>query len=179
MSTTVEFRNVKELQKSIKENLKQVASSTKDEVIVMQALLNDVEYKVDIYGPDGKEGEYMPAVDIRDMFSDVISSTTKITKDEAEVLMGKYTFKKSDAVSMVNFSKEYVNTYIDTGRKLPLGGRATSDVAISRKHIEAGVRTYPSKVAEENGKGVYQKGEIFVKSHDSIKVHAGCPEWVK
>ena len=171
---------VEELQKSIKENLKQVASSNRDEVAIMQAMLNDTEYTVDVYGVDGKEAEYQPGVEIRGLFSDVIASTTKITRDEATELMEGYEFKKSEASVVVDFSKEFVNSYLDTGRKLPLGGRALSDVSISRKNIEAGKRTYPSKVAvDEGGKAVYQKGETYVPAHESVKVHAGCPEWVK
>ena len=41
--------NVNELLKDIKDNLKQRNSSQKDEIAVMQAMLNDNGYKVDVY----------------------------------------------------------------------------------------------------------------------------------
>ena len=50
-----------QLLKEIKEGLSQVSSSQKDEVRVMQAMLNDREYVVGIYGKEGKKEDYCPS----------------------------------------------------------------------------------------------------------------------
>jgi hypothetical protein len=137
---------VNELVKEIKSNLSQTSSSQKDEVRVMRAMLNDTEYKVGIYSKDGKEGEYCPADDARKMISSVISSATKIPAAEAEKLAHNHEFSKNEATSMIGISKEFVNTFLETGRKLPLGGREKSNVALSIKEVESSTRTYPKKV---------------------------------
>ena len=174
------MEKINELLKEIKTNLSQTSSSQKDEVRVMKAMLNDKDYKVDIYGKDGKEGTYCPAEDAREMIASVISAAAKIPQAEAAKLADDYEFKKSEATSMINLSKEFVNTYLQTGRKPPLGGRAKSDVALSLKEVEEGVRTYPKKVGvDANGKPIYQKAEAKISAHESIRVSASCPTWIE
>ena len=59
----------------IKDNLSQVSSSNKDEVRVMQAMLNDKEYEVGIYTNAGLKETYNPAKDFRGMLSSIVSNT--------------------------------------------------------------------------------------------------------
>ena len=168
------------LVKEIKDNLSQVSSSNKDEVRVMQAMLNDTEYEVGVYTNAGLKETYNPAKDFRSMLSGIISSTTKISKDESASLVSSYEVSKSDATSMVNVSKEFVNTYIGTGRKLPFGGREKSNIAISGKEVKETIKTYPKKVGvNEDGTGRYESGERRVPSHITAKVYGSCPDWVK
>ena len=170
-----------ELLKEIKTELKQKSSSQKDEVRVMQSMLNDKEYVVGVYGKDGKEGEYAPAEDYRKMISSVISSTTKISKEESALLADKYEVTKADASTMVDISKEFVNTYLLTGRKLPLGGREKSDCKLIIKENKDTQKKYPKKVGvdPETGKNVCQSAPVDIKAHNSIKVYGSCPSWVK
>ena len=170
-----------ELLKDIKENLSQKSSSQKDEVRVMQSMLNDKEYTVGIYGKEGKEGDYTPAEEYRKMISNVISSTTKITKEEAAQLADKYEATKSDANVMVGISKEFINTYLLTGRKLPLGGREKSDCKLIIKENKDAQKKYPRKVSTdpETGKNVCESTPVQIKAHNSIKVFGSCPSWIK
>jgi hypothetical protein len=81
---------------------------------------------------------------------------------------------------MVNVSKEFVNTYIATGRKLPFGGREKSNIALSGKEVAETIKTYPKKVGvNEDGTGRYESGERRVPSHFTVKAHGSCPDWVK
>ena len=176
---------VKELLKDINENLSQnngaprKSASHKDEVRVMQAMLNDTSYEVDIYGKDGVEGTYNPAKDFRNMCSNIISKSAKISLTEASNLVDKYEVTKSDASSMVNISKEFVNTYIHSGRKLPLGSRERSDVAIGLKNVDESTRLYPTKVGvNDGGTDRYSKTPTVVPAHESIRVYAPCPIWI-
>lgn len=174
------MEKVMELVSEIRQNITQVSPSQKDEVRVMRAMLNDREYKVDLYSKDGVVGQYCPAEDVRGMLTNVISSAAKIPQQEAEKLASVYEFKKSDAVTMIDLSKEFINTYVQTGRKLPLGARETSNVSLSRKHVDAGKRPFPKKIGvNADGTGRYDRGEAQVNAYDSVKVHAPCPEWVK
>lgn len=172
--------NVKDLVLEIKENLSQVNSSQKDEVRVMKAMLNDPSYKVGIYGKGGKEGEYCPREDAVSIVTSVLHNAVSMSNAEAEVIADKYEFTKNEASAMVNMSKEFINTYLQTGRKLPLGGREKSDISISGKEVKPSTTTYPVKVGfDENGEAIWGKGTKEIKAHMSAKIHAGCPSWVK
>lgn len=171
---------VLDLIKEIKDNLSQVSSSNKDEVRVMQAMLNDKEYEVGVYTNAGLKETYNPAKDYRAMLSGIVANTTKISKDEAAALVDSYEVSKSDASTMVNVSKEFINTYIATGRKLPFGGREKSNIALSGKEVAETIKTYPKKVGvNEDGTGRYESGERRVPSHFTVKAHGSCPDWVK
>lgn len=185
MNTTVDNKkaqaqNVGELVKEIRENLSQVSSSAKDEVRVMRAMLNDRDFKVDVWSRDGVVGQYSPAEDARAMIANVVSATTKVPMAEATSMADNYEFKKNDAETMVNISKEFINTYLQTDRKLPLGARETSNIAISHKHVPATVKSYPVKTGiNDDGSNRFGKGTANVAPHDSIKVFSPCPPWVK
>lgn len=117
------MQSLNEVLSDIKQNHKQVSASQKDEVRVMQTMLNDTSYEVGVYAKEGKVGTYNPAQDFRTMEASIVSSVAKISKGEAESVVSEYEVTKSDASTMVNVSKEFVNTYLSCGRKLPLGGR--------------------------------------------------------
>ena len=166
---------VEELVNGIKENLKQTSSSQKDEVAVMQAMLNSPDYEVGVYGKDGQIGTYNPCKDYRGMLTNVLSTAGGITKTEATTKVESYQASKSDAETMVNISKEYMNTYLDTGRKIKLGGRESSDFGMSIKRVEASTRSFPI----ENDDGTTSFGKKEVPAHNSIRVYGSCPSWVK
>lgn len=171
---------VNELINEIRTNLSQTSSSAKDEERVMRAMLNDREYKVDVYSKEGKIGEFCPAEEARNMIASVIASTVKISNEEAKKLADAHEFKKSESQAMINISKEFINTYLQTGRKLPLGGRKYSDVKLSEKHVEATTKAYQRKIGvNADGSPRYEKAFADVKAHNTIRVHSSCPEWIK
>ena len=171
---------VKSMLDEISNSLSQKSSSRKDEVRVMQAMLSDPTYEVTIYGKDGPEGTYNPTKDFRAMCSSIMASTAKISTAEADQLMEGYQVKKGEASYMVNISKEFVNTYLQTGRKLGLGAREKSDVSLSLKKVDASTRLYPTKVGvNDDGSDRYSKAPTSIPAHESIRVHAPCPTWVK
>lgn len=164
----------------IKKGLSQRSASRKDEIRVMQAMLSDPTYEVEIYYKDGLTETYSPCLDFRSMCSSVIANTAKVSTSEAEAMMTDYSVKKTEASAMVNISKEFINTYLQTGRKLPMGGRETSDVSLSLKEVPAKVRPCPHKIGvNEDGSNMYARNPAMVEAHESIRVHAPCPVWVK
>ena len=137
-------------------------------------------YEVNIYGKDGIEGTYNPTNDFRAMCASIISNAAKVPTAEAVQLMSDYNVRKSEAASMVNISKEFVNTFLQTGRKLPLGAREKSDVSLSIKKVDATTRMYPQKVGvNDDGSDRYSKTTTTIPAHESVRVHAPCPSWVK
>lgn len=165
----------------IKQNLSQSSSSSKDEEKVMQAMLNDKNYTVGVYNSSGKVDDYCPSADARKMSASIIQSTAKISAAEAEKLADDHVFTKNEAKSMVNISKEFVNTYTQTGRKLPLGGRETSNIKLILKHEEEKEKRYPKKVGiNEDGSTRYdQNATTIIPAHDTIRVQGSCPSWLK
>jgi hypothetical protein len=171
---------VNTLLKEIKKSQTQVARSAKDEVRVMRAMLNDTSYEVSTYDNNGPTGSYCPAKDFKAMCASVIAGAAHISNAEATAMMENYNVSNKDASAMVNVSKEYINTYMQTGRKLFLGGRETSAISLSGKHVPESTRLYPEKVGVNNdGTPRYKKTPSSVPAHESIRVHAPCPPWVK
>ena len=147
----------------------------------MNAMLNDPEFKVDIWGRNGIEGQYCPYDEARSMVANIIKDTTKITSQEASDLASKYKFGKQESRVMIDISKEFINTYIETGRKLPLGGRADSNISIAKKVKEARNNTFPKKVGVNNdGTDRYETvDQGIIPAHGSLKVYSPAPSWLK
>lgn len=159
--------------KDVKSNVTQCSSSKKDEITVMQAMMNDTNFSVDVYSKGGKVDEYYPSRELRKVVTNVVASTTHIPVKEATELVNAYEFTRVDAAAMVNMSKEFVNTYLQTGRKLPLGGRKNSDIELMWKSIED--RTTEIPIKSETG----ERLNTFIPAHGGIKAINPCPEWLK
>lgn len=159
--------------KDVKSNVTQCSSSKKDEITVMQAMMNDTNFSVDVYSKGGKVDEYYPSRELRKVVTNVVASTTHIPVKEATELVNAYEFTRVDAAAMVNMSKEFVNTYLQTGRKLSLGGRKNSDIELMWKNIED--RTTEIPIKSETG----ERLNTFIPAHGGIKAINPCPEWLK
>ena len=172
---------VMELVKEINETRTQRSASSKDELRVMQAMLNDPEFVVDVYGKGGVIGQYCPCEDAHAMAANIIKGAAKVSSKEAEHLAENYEFTKQDANTFINISKEFINTYVETGRKLPLGGRETSNIALSKKIKKERSNNFPKKVGvNDDGSDRYEScGEGTIPTHDSLRVHSSCPPWLK
>lgn len=158
--------SIRELVEEINSTRTQTSASTKDEVRVMRAMLNDPTFKVDVWGRNGIEGQYCPFDDARTMIANIIKDTTKMTTMEATELANNYEFGKQEASIMVGLSKEFINTYIETGRKLPLGGRETSNISIAKK------------VKESKSNNSDSDNNETTKCHGSLRVFSPAPSWI-
>lgn len=169
-----------ELVNEINQTRSQTSASAKDEVRVMKAMLNDPTYTVDIYSKDGVVAQYSPYNSARSLVSNIIKDTAKISGKEADELASNYKFGKSEASTMIDLSKEFVNVYMDTGRKLPLGAREKSNISLSRKVKESHPNTYPKKIGtDSNGKDIYETvTDGMIPEFNSVKVYAPCPDWL-
>lgn len=176
----METISVLQLIEEINRSSSQTAISYKDEVKVMRAMLNDKDYEVQVYNKDGVAGTLSPYRESRELISSVIASTTKISSQEAEQLAEQHEFNKAESLNMINISKEFINTYLETGRKLSLGGREDSDISIAKKVVKETTRKCPHKIGEdENGNAIYEHRESVIPSHKSLKVFSPYPEWCK
>ena len=166
--------------KDIKTNLSQQNSSRKDEVRVMQAMLSDDSYEVGIYNKEGQESSYNPASDFKAMCASVMSRAAKITNAEATELMKDFVPNKTEAGIMVDLSKEFVNTYLQTTRKMHLGGREKMNVSMTMIDVPKSEKSFPRKIGiDDNGNNVYAKTPVTIPAHQTVKVTASCPDWLK
>lgn len=170
---------VEELLSEIKTNHKQVSASQKDEVSIMQAMMNDTSYEVGIYGKKGQIDTYRPAESFKAFGANLLSTAAKIPKEESKQLMDSYQATKSDAAAMVELSKEFVNTYLNTGRKLPLGGREKSNYALSMKDVETSLKTYKKSTTKEDGSVEWVDATKVIPAYKKLKVKSSCPSWAK
>lgn len=154
--------------------------SRKDEIAVMRAMLNDESYEVSIYDKNGLSGIFCPAKAFKSMIGNIMSETTGMSKAETKQIMSSYEFGNSDAKDMINISKEFVNTYLDSGRKLPLGGRYNSNSSLVKKEFPGGIIKSPVKIKEENGNIVYKNTkETHIEAYSGIKASNPYPVWLK
>lgn len=171
---------VEQMVAEIRDNLSQKSSSHKDEVAVMQAMLNDTSFKVDVYKKDKPVETYCPAEEARELVSSIITATTKVGQQEANALAAEFQFSKANADVMVDISKEFINTYVQTGRKLPLGGREKSDVSLEYRDIKDKNSGFPKKIGvDADGKDIYKITGTNVPAHNGIKASSPCPAWLK
>ena len=163
--------SVENLIKEIQERRTQKSVNVKDERLVCKELLNDRTFKAAVYGKDGIEDYVCPAEEIDSMVSGIISKTTGIGSQEAAKLAEEYEYTNQDADHMITFSKEFVNVYMDTGRKLSLGKRENADISLVQKIVPASVKSVPKKVGiNEDGSAIIQFVDKDIKEHKSIKV---------
>ena len=155
-------------------------TSQKQEVTMCNAMMNDTTYEVPIYAGSGYQGIYNPAQSFRRIISSSMSNMTGMPRIEADKLVRQYQFNTEEATELLNFSKEFINTYLQTGRKLPLGGRERSNVSLKLKQIESGFVSYPVKVGEDSeGNPICETKQTYVGGYDTIKVYGPWPQWCK
>lgn len=155
--------------------------SRKDEIAVMRAMLNDKSYEVSIYDKNGLSGIFCPSKAFRSMIGNIMSETTGMSKLESNQIMNNYEFGNSTSKDMIHLSKEFINTYLNSGRKLPLGGRTNSDTSLTKKEFPGGIIKSPIKVGEEeNGKPIYKNSkETIIEPYSGIKASNPYPVWLK
>lgn len=162
---------LKEMVSTIKKDLSQASASSKDEVNVMMAMINDKSFTVDELGANGQVvSTYCPAEVAQELAANIIKGATKVSNAEAEELAKNHQFGKKEATAMVTLSKEFVNTYLDTGRKLKFGNREGKSLVLSQKDKEASTCTFPKRVGyNDEGKAIYQLSAAEIPAYKEVK----------
>lgn len=171
---------INEIKSGRSKNNAYATRSRKDEVAVMRAMLNDNSYNVSVYDKNGLAYTYCPAKKFKSMIGNIISETTGMSKLESRQIVDSYEFGNSTAKDMISLSKEFIHTYLNTGRKLPLGGTTDSNSSLVKKSYPGGIIKSPVKVKEENGNTIYENNkETIIKPYSGIKVSNPYPVWLK
>lgn len=165
-----ETQSLQELISQIQEiTVRQKSQNKGDEIAVAQALLNDPEFQVGIYdknkGLIGTRNVHEEAVKF---VSNISAEITGLDKKTAEELAGKYTFTKKDANFIINTSRDFIQTYLRTGRKFNLIQTDDSEASVFMKPVPAKDKIVPSKDGTKLVKtGAYQK----------VACKSGCPKY--
>ena len=165
-----EVQSMQDLMKQIQEiTMKQKSQNKGDEVAVAQTLLNDPDFQVGIYdknkGLIGTRNVHEEAVKF---VANISAEITGLEKKTAEELASKYTFTKKDANFIINTSRDFVQTYLKTGRKFNLVQSEDAEANIFLKPTPAKEKLIPTKDGTKLVKtGAYQK----------VACKSGCPKY--
>lgn len=163
-------QSMDELMKQIqKVTMKQKSQNKTDEITVAQTLLNDPDFKIGVYdknkGLIGTRNVHEEAVQF---VANVSSEITGLDKKTAEDLASKYTFTKRDAQFVLNTSRDFIQTYLQTGRKFNLVQSADSEANILLKPAPAREKIVPTKDGTKL---------VSTCAFNKVSCKSGCPKY--
>lgn len=161
-------QTMKELMAEIKEVTKKQKSASKvDEIRVMKTMLNDPDFTVSVYDKSkGLIGSRCPREEAVKFAANLCSSITGIDSKSANELASNYEFSKKDATFMIETSRDFISTYLGTGRKLPI-------VQSQKSQADLLVRQIPAKEKSVPGSNKTTK----VPAYDKIISKSKCPKY--
>lgn len=130
----------------IKKQVSDISINKADEVRVMKCMLNDPEYTVGVYEKKaGYVGERCPYKEARTFVKNMIMGATGLDGADSQHLADNYEFQKRDAVFLLDNMKDFVQTYMNTGRKLNIMQTGATEADIFTKAIPATEKSVPDK----------------------------------
>lgn len=147
--------------KSIKESTKQLGANRIDEVSVMTCMLNDKDFRVGIYDKsDGYIGSRCPANEATMFVKNIIQNATGLDSKDSLHLAESYNFTKKDATFLLSNMRDFMDTYMRTGRKFNILQNEFSEAAIYTKEVASVTKKVPDK---DNGTSKEIKTSAFTK----------------
>jgi len=171
MSKIEESLNMESLMNEIREiTKKQKSASRVDEVRVMRTMLNDPDYSVSIYDKNkGYVGTRCPREEAVKFAVNISTAITGIDHKSAQELANGYEFTKKDAMFLLENHKDYMHTYLSTGRKLPLIQSETSEAAIYYKELEQREKSVPD--------GTGNNKSSIIPAYTKVVCKSKCPKY--
>lgn len=131
---------------SIRNSTTQLGANRIDEVSVMTCMLNDKDFRVGIYDKsDGYIGSRCPANEATMFIKNIIQNATGLDSKDSLHLAESYRFTKKDATFMLTNMRDFMDTYMRTGRKLNILQNETSEASIYTKEISSVTKKVPDK----------------------------------
>ena len=142
--------SMEQLMKEIKEvTKKQKSASRVDEIRVMKTMLNDKNFSVSIYDKNkGYIGQRSPREEAVKFVANVSAAVTGLDSKSAQGLAENYEFTKKDAIFLIENSRDFTQTYLQTGRKMPIVQGIDSEASIFCKPVQSKEKTVPAKDGE-------------------------------
>lgn len=157
--------------RSISEGTTQTSISKSDEVTVMQSMLNDKEFQIAQFDRNkGYLGTHSPREIALGIVNDALCNVTGMSQKEATELSRDYHFSKRDASRQITICKDFVGTYMGTGRKMLMMSDPRGEASINLKYVEPHEKTVPDSNASGKTKKVMTPERIkLVSSNRTMK----------
>lgn len=131
---------------SIRNSTTQLGANRIDEVSVMTCMLNDKDFRVGIYDKsDGYIGSRCPANEATMFVKNIIQNATGLDSKDSLHLAESYKFTKKDATFMLSNMRDFMDTYMRTGRKFNILQNESSEASIYTKEVPAINKKVPDK----------------------------------
>jgi len=165
-----EKQNMEQLMDEIRESTKKQRSSSRvDEIRVMRTMLNDPDFKVSIYDKNkGLIGQRCPREEATKFLASTTASITGLDAKSANELASKYEFTKKDAIFLIDNNRDFTETYLSTGRKLPIVQSEDAEASLISRSVSSKERTVPGS----------QKTTV-VPSYNKVVCKSKCPKYHK
>lgn len=161
-----ERMTMESLMSEIKEiTKKQKSASRVDEIRVMRTMLNDPDFSVSIYDKNkGLIGTRCPREEAVKFAANISASITGLDTKSATELASNYEFTKKDAIFLLENGKDFTQTYLSTGRKLPIVQTEDAEAALLLKHVESKEKAIPSSDGTKQTTTVPAFNKVVCKS---------------
>lgn len=163
---------MKSLMKEIKEvTKKQKAASKADEVRVMRTMINDPDFSISIYDKNkGYIGKRCPREEAVKFATDITCAITGLDAKSASELANGYEFTKKDAIFLIDNCRDFVSTYLETGRKLPMVQSEKAEASLIVRPMESKTKTLPASIGG---------GSSVVPAYNKIVCKSKSPKYNK
>lgn len=172
MSERAEATNMNDLMAEIRETTKKQKSASRvDEIRVMRTMLNDPDFSVSIYDKNkGLIGSRCPREEAVKFIAGISSTITGLDSKSTEELANNYEFTKKDAIFLIENGRDFNQTYLSTGRKLPIVQGSDSEAAIFYRPVASKEKTVPNNSTGE-------KNTTTVPAYNKVICRSKCPKY--
>lgn len=144
---------------------KQKAASRVDEIRVMRTMLNDPDFSISVYDRNkGLIGTRCPREEAVKFSANISSAITGLDTKSATELANNYEFTKKDAIFLIENSRDFTQTYLSTGRKLPIVQSEDSEASLLYRHVDAKEKNIPSSDGTKQTTMVPAYNKVVCKS---------------
>lgn len=155
----------------IKSTVNQKSINKVDEIKVMRAMLNDPKFSIGVYDKNlGYIAQRYPREEAVEFVKGIIQSTTGLDSKDSRHLAENYEFSRKDAAFMINNARDFINVYMESGRKLNIMQNENTEASIFTKVINGGKKTIPDNNSGENR-------DIDVVPYIKLVSSSKCPRY--
>jgi len=158
---------------NIKNETSQIYINKANEIDVMRCMLNDKDYSISVYDKNGYVEQRSPHEEAIKFIASVINRSTGLDKKDANYLAENFEFNKKDAVFLLNNSRDFISTYMNSGRKFNIMQTKDTEADIYTEKVDSKIKSIPIKDSDKKFK------EIKTSSYTKLKCSSKCPRYSK
>ena len=165
--------SLEEMINEIKANTKQISINRNDEVRVMKEMLNDPNFTVSIYDrAEGYIGQRCPHEEAVGFVKNIIQASTCLDSNDSKHLADKYEFTKRDATFLLTNMKDFMSTYLNTGRKINIVQNEKTEANLFAREVKPITKTIPASEGSKETK------QITTQAYTKVISNSKCPKYI-